>query len=333
MRRTVYVGQYAGGATCGVWTLSVDDETGRMACVDFAENLDDTLWLTLSADGTRLYAGRAGGVTVFDTTGRALRTVAAYETGGSQPPCHLSLSADGRRLYFAVYTDARCGIVDLESGQVRATTLAGHGPNAARQEKAHAHCAQETPNARSLAVADFGSDAIWTFDLLKLTPQGKFRMPPGSGPRHLVFHPWGAFAYVIFELSNTIGVYRFASDRFEPLQFVPLLPEGFVNPSQAAALKLSADGRQLFATNRGLDTAVAFDIDQTTGFLSQGVQSPLGGCWPRDLTLLPGGRIAIACLERTGEVRACAYEVTTRRFHVLEHHVALHRPVVAAVLG
>ena len=331
MKHVVYVGQYAGGETCGVRTLAVDGDTGEIEPLAFADGLPNTLWLALSPYGSRLYSSRERGVVAFDVKGESLAAVADYEIGHTHP-CHFSFSADGNRLAFAEYADAVCGIIDLTTGRMTARTLIGGGPNLPRQDKAHAHCAVETPDGRHLCVVDLGSDAIWLFDPATFAPRGKVGTGPrGAGPRHLIFHHNGRFAYVIFELANIVSAYRYENDAFTHLQTLPLLPSDFTGHSQAAALKLSADGRRLFATNRGHDSAVTFDVDPDTGMMSFRACSPLGGSWPRDFTMLPGERIALACLERAGEVRSFRYDAATGAFSPLPHAFRTHRPVVAVL--
>ena len=324
----VYVGQYAGGESCGVHVLSVDDTTGEISHAGFIGGLSNTLWLTLTSDDSRLYVARDKGISVVDVRGAQPVVCAEYDIGHTQP-CHMSFSADGRRLYFAEYTDAVCGIVDIASGRVTSTTLAGGGPNLPRQLTAHAHCAVETPDKRFLCIADLGSDAIWLFDPATMQQRGKVGTDPGTGPRHLSFHPNGRFAYLVNELGNSVTTFNYARGIFSPVDTLSLLPMDFSGHSQAAALKVSADGRRLFATNRGHDSVAAFDVDASTGRLSLLAHSPLGGNWPRDFTLLPGERIALACLERSNEVRAFLYDRASGRFDPLPYVCRIHRPVVA----
>ena len=73
----------------------------------------------------------------------------------------------------------------------------------------------------------------------------------------------------------------------------------------------------------------AFDFDPDAERLTLAAMSPLGGSWPRDFTFLPGERIALACLERAGEVRSFSYNRETGGFSPLPHVFRTHRPVVA----
>ena len=65
-----------------------------------------------------------------------------------------------------------------------------------------------SPNNRFAYSADLGLDQIVCYALdaatAKLTPAAQpfVRTPPGSGPRHMTFHPNGKNLYVINELLN-----------------------------------------------------------------------------------------------------------------------------------
>lgn len=330
MKQKVYIGQYAGGEVCGLHVLSVDDETGAIEPVDFIGDIPNTLWLSRASDGSRLFVGRDNGISVFDIGGSRPVKTGDYEIGRSVP-CHMSQSSDGQRLYFAEYSDSFCGIIDLSSGEVKSVDLTGSGPNLPRQDKTHAHCSVETPDGRYLCVVDLGTDAVRLYDPVTMEPRGRVDTEPGMGPRHLVFHPNGKLACLVYELGNIITMFGYSGGAFTPINTLSLLPPDFTGHSQAAAVKFSEDGRRVFATNRGHDSVVTFDVDPGSGMLSFVACSPLGGSWPRDFTMLPGERIALACLERAGEVRAFRYDAATGGFTPLDHAYRTHRPVVAVL--
>src|SRR4051812_26311097 len=72
-----------------------------------------------------------------------------------------------------------------------------------RQKGPHAHCVTLSPDNQFAFVCDLGLDKvmIYKFDPRagKLTPNEPAftALKPGAGPRHMVFHSSGTFAYVI----------------------------------------------------------------------------------------------------------------------------------------
>jgi 6-phosphogluconolactonase len=116
-------------------------------------------------------------------------------------------------------------------------------------------------------------------------------MPPGSGPRHLVFAPNGHYAYLTSELDGTVTALRYGDGKLKPLQALRLAVPGFKGRIGAGAIHLSPDGRFLYATNRGdANELVIFAVDESDGSLKLvGRQSTLGRT-PREFAIDPTGR-------------------------------------------
>jgi 6-phosphogluconolactonase len=68
---------------------------------------------------------------------------------------------------------------------------------------------------------------------------------------------------------------------------VDTLAEGFKDPSTAAEIAVHANGKFLYATNRGEDTIVVYAIDQKSGELSFRQRVASGGKVPRYFSFDP----------------------------------------------
>lgn len=70
--------------------------------------------------------------------------------------------------------------------------LNGSGPNPDRQESSHPHQVVAIPGRNEILVPDLGADRTWRLAYDDrggvLSVQGSVTYPPGSGPRHVVFH-------------------------------------------------------------------------------------------------------------------------------------------------
>ncbi|MFN2156109.1 MAG: lactonase family protein, partial [Anaerolineae bacterium] len=119
---------------------------------------------------------------------------------------------------------------------------------------------------------------------------------PGTGPRHLAFHPNGEFAYVIGELQSTVMAVRLdaGSGTLEQLQTISTLPEGTDVDNTCADVHISPSGRFLYGSNRGHDSIAAFRIDETTGRLSSIGHTSTQGKTPRNFGIDPSGRFLLA---------------------------------------
>lgn len=134
-------------------------------------------------------------------------------------PAHVSVDPLGAFVYVSNYTSGNVsmftirndGGLDVASDVVQHT---GSSINPDRQQTAHAHAADPSPDGRFLYVSDLGMDKIMIYEIdrqqKKLSPAStpRFKNTPGAGPRHLSFRPDGAFAYSAEELTSTIAVLR-----------------------------------------------------------------------------------------------------------------------------
>ena len=160
----------------------------------------------------------------------------------------------------------------------------GSGPNAQRQERSHAHCIQATPDNRYVVVADLGTDKLMTYrfdgNFGELTPAEVpyLDLPPGSGPRHFVFHPSARFAYVINGLEASIATISF--DQFSGSFQILDVVDAAGSLSRGERLRRSSDQSQRALSlwsNRGHDSIAIHAVNQSTGRLMLvGHQSTLG---------------------------------------------------------
>ncbi|TYZ66466.1 hypothetical protein PybrP1_010805 [[Pythium] brassicae (nom. inval.)] len=166
----------------------------------------------------------------------------------------------------------------------------------ASQNAPHLHSTTWVPGTSLVLAADLGNDQIVQFKLDRSSKKFNsgslpiVKRPPGSGPRHMDIHPNGNIAYVVDELSNTIGVYQLnAQDKSLPsqaTQVISTLPVGNTKASSSADIHVSGDGRFVYSSNRGHDSIAIFRVtSQTTGALQfVGTQS-IRGTVPRSFLL------------------------------------------------
>ncbi|MER7951261.1 lactonase family protein [Streptomyces sp. NPDC096079] len=307
-----YIGSFTSAGGRGVLAADVDPETGALTLTGGSDAVADPSFLAL--DGPVLHAvseTAAGAVAAFDVTGPAPRPLGAPVAVEGAGPTHLALAAG--HLLTANYTSGSVTALPLaEDGTARpATTVLRHegsGPVAGRQRGPHAHQVLPDPSGAWVLSVDLGTDSVRICaldpDTGALTLHGETALRPGTGPRHLAFHPSGTHAYVLNELEPTLTVCRWdaAEGVLEPLDETPVVPEGTAGPRYPSEVVAAPDGRFLWAAVRGDDTlaVLALDPDGTGARLVATV--PCGGVWPRDLTLDPAGRHLYAANERSGDV-------------------------------
>jgi 6-phosphogluconolactonase len=171
-----------------------------------------------------------------------------------------------------------------------------HGPNAERQQSAHAHFASFSPDNRFAYINDLGSDCIHIYRAdpatAGMTPAGTYKGAPGSGPRTLHFHPNGHTAYCMNELVSTVDVLEW-KDRDGSLTLtkrIGLLPEDYHGPTRGCDTVISKDGKFVYFANRDLDFLSSFRADVKSGELTPMGRSSCGGKTPRSFGLDPSER-------------------------------------------
>ncbi|MEU1228319.1 lactonase family protein [Streptomyces sp. NPDC005828] len=307
-----YIGSFTSAGGRGVLAADVDEATGALTVTGAGDAVADPSFLALA--GPVLHAVSetdAGAVAAFDVTGPAPRPLGAPVPVDGAGPTHLALAAG--HLLTANYTSGSVTALPLaEDGTARpATTVLRHeggGPVADRQSGPHAHQVLPDPSGDWVVSVDLGTDSVRICALDpatgRLTLHGETVLRPGTGPRHLAFHPAGTHAYVLNELEPTLTVCRWdaAQGVLEPLGETPVVPEGTTGPSYPSEVVVSPDGRFLWAAVRGADTLAVFTLGADGAEARLVATVPCGGTWPRDLTLAPSGRHLYAANERSGDV-------------------------------
>jgi len=319
--RFVYVGTYTGPGVApdgrmpstarGIYVFRMRAGDGHLTLVQIVPT-DNPSYLAFDTTLDHLYCTNqndlvdgapAGRVSAFavDATSGGLTFLDTRSTGGTHP-AHLSVHPSGHYLLasnygggdYPVYRILADGSIGPETDDAHGS---GTGPDPDRQEGPHAHQIVTGPDARHVFGVDLGADAIriWNLDLAtgKLTASSPaaVTLAPGSGPRHMVFHPGGRFAYVLNELSGSITAFRYEPARgtLVPQGTVSTLPASFTGSRSTAEVRVHPSGRFLYSTNRGQGTVAMFAIDQSTGALTPMGWEPTQGEWPRGMNIDPSG--------------------------------------------
>ena len=93
-----------------------------------------------------------------------------------------------------------------------------------------------------------------------------------------------------------------------------MLPEGCTlkeTETKAAAIKLTADGKILMASNRGHDSIAFFAVNED-GTLVQKNVAKLTGKFPRDFELMPGEKFMVVGHKMSNEIQV--YEIQVYAF-------------------
>ena len=318
----LFIGTYTSGTSKGIYVYRFNSLTGKADSVGTAEAIANPSYLAIGPNQNTLYA-------VSETEKSVPGSVYAYEierlTGklkflnkqvsGGDNPCYVTVHKNNKWVVIANYSGGSLSAFPiLPGGKLKPLTQliehAGRSVNIARQEKAHVHSTVFSPDYKYLFTPDLGADKVfvYTFNSSLTKPLSPARTPtapsePGSGPRHFTFHPNKRFAYLIEELSGTVVTYKYHDGQLAAIQRLLTHPNDYKGDVGSADIHISADGKFLYASNRGGENTITiFSIDDHTGKLTvKGFQSTLG-IKPRNFTLDNSGKYLLVANQESNNI-------------------------------
>ena len=333
-----YVGTYTedGSKSKGIYAYRFDAETGQTTSLGLAAETTNPSFVALHPNGRFLYAvnevgnykgPNSGGVTAFSidrATGRLTFLNEVASRGAD--PCYITVDKTGKYVLVANYTGGSIAAFPiLEDGKLGEASAfvqhTGHGTNPERQEKAHAHSIDLSPDNRFAMVDDLGLDEllVYKFDSAKgsLTPNNPpfVKLDPGAGPRHFARSSSGKFAYVISEMHSTVTAFSNNSKTgtLNPLQTVSTLPKDFTGQNDDAEIQMHPSGHFLYASNRGSDTIAVFAVDLHKGTLTPVEYTPTQGKIPRSFEIDPTGEFLFAENQKSDNIVVFRIDAKTGR--------------------
>jgi len=308
----VFISAFASGDKAGIHAFRFDSKTGALQPLHRTTDIQNPFFLAVSPDQRFLYAINAekfGGAddefvaayALESRTGQLKRLNQQSARGTAS--CYLEVDATGRAVLVANYASGSVASLPVKEGGSLGEAASfvqhsGSSIDSQRQKGPNAHSIVISPDNRFALAADLGIDKILIYQLdaatAKLTPneaQPFAKMQPGSGPRHITFHPSGRHLYVINELANTVTCFDYAaaSGTLAERQTIATLPSGFSGRSYTADLKISPDGKFLFGTNRGHDSIASYRIGEDGSLTLLSIDKSLGK-GPQNLLITPDGQ-------------------------------------------
>jgi 6-phosphogluconolactonase len=303
-----YIGTYtAGGQSKGIYCSSLDCDKGGLSVPELVCEIRKPSFLAIHPGGDFLYSvteGDPGRISAFriDRDSKRLEFLNISPSGG-RGPCYVTVSDNGKTLFVANYVSGSVASISLNIDGTLGEVVSiiqhsGCGPVEERQEGPHVHSVNLSPDNRFAYVADLGIDKVMIYSLNQATggilKNGGlcYKGKPGSGPRHLTFHPNGKFVYLINELDNTVAVLLHNSEdgSLSEIQVISTLPDGSTEESKTAEVKVHPNGKFLYGSNRGADSIVIYSIDSDSGKLTTVGFQDSGIDEPRHFNIDPSGR-------------------------------------------
>ena len=349
LQQRVYVGTYTDSGSAGIHIYDIDPNSGAWQALGVAETVNPT-FLARHPKQHCLYAinevgNNAARVVAFavDPGSGLLSELNSRPVAGSAP-CHITVDPTGQCLYIANYGDGKLLVYPiLAEGQLGECSQliqhVGSSVDASRQEGPHAHSVNIDPTGHYLMACDLGLDKVMIYRVqpergqLHPNPIPFAVLDPGSGPRHMAFHPNGKLAYVINEMGNTITGFEYHPKwgGLTTRQVISTLPVGYHETSYCADIHVHPNGRFVYGSNRGHDSLVIFAID-TEGQLTLIGHESVRGSWPRNFAIDPTGQWLYVANQNSDNIVVFKIDVDTGKLTATGVEVSVPKPVCVCVV-
>jgi 6-phosphogluconolactonase len=296
-------------------------ETGGFDSVSMIRTTNPS-FLAISPDEKFVYAvnevadkGNGGRISAFafNKADGKLSFINQQFSAGDDP-CYISVDKTGKWIAIANYTSGSLSILPINStgGLDSASAVIQHkgkGVNKERQEGPHVHCTIFSKDNKYLFATDLGLDKIMIYPFneqkgtLEKANAGSVSTHPGTGPRHLTFHPNNKFAYLVEEMGGIVSAYQYAGGKLKLIQNISSLPAGYMGEIGSADIHVSSDGKFLYASNRDASNTIAiFKINQQTGKLTLVSHQSTLGKTPRNFNFDPPGNFLLVGDQNDDEI-------------------------------
>jgi 6-phosphogluconolactonase len=338
------IGTYTTGASKGIYVYRFYEDKGRMAYLNEIDDVINPSYVTTSADNKFLYAvneGPQGGVSSFtfnSNTGK-MALINKQSTQGADP-CYVLEDKEQRNLFIANYTSGSLAVFPVnKDGSIAPLSQlvqdSGSSVVKDRQQGPHVHNAILTNNEKYLMYTDLGTDKVNIMrykasKTLPLTPSDpvSVSVAPGNGPRHMAFSEGDKYLYLVQEIGGVINAYAYDNGNLKQIQSLSMLTPEMKGNIGSAAIKISPDGRFLYASNRGnANDIVQYAIDPNNGTLTFVSRTSSLGKGPRDFAIDPSGKFLVVANQNSDSILVYRLDPATGKPTTVVTRIQVGNPV------
>lgn len=296
MSTQLLLGTYTRRISEGIYSAVINPVTNQLDEVSLLAKVGSPTYLDTNEDKSIIYSviseNDKGGILslVKQDDGSYQRHIEVVEDGAA--PCYVAYDAKRQYVYTSNYHKGEVAVYKTDvAGNLELLDTVAHTGSSIHenQNSPHVHYSDLSPDENFVIVCDLGTDELYTYEVTeegKLKEVARLKVAPGTGPRHIVFSPTLDVAYLFGELSNDVLVldYNPTTGEFTEKQTISTIPEDHTGFNGGAAIRISSDGKFVYASNRGHDSIVIYKTDDE-GKLTLIGYTPTEGKTPRDFNL------------------------------------------------
>lgn len=342
----LFVGTYTrdeghvNGKADGIYALNFNSKTGQLSAGKLKTQIINPSYLSVDKQNQRVYAVSEiageepnGGGKIksfsYDAKNGKMTEISSVDAYGGAP-CYIMHHEN--HLFSANYVGGNFVVhkLDEDGGIIEMTQFIqnkGKGTTS-RQEAPHAHMITRNPLNGYFYAVDLGTDQInvYSFDKKKghLHDVMQVNSEPGSGPRHLAFHPDKDIFYAVNELSGSVDVFVGNEGSYALLQNI----HSTINPNNqdagCADIHIHPNGKFLYASNRGDFNSIMIYKIAEDGSLTIVSEKMTGGLIPRSFTIDPSGKFLLVAHQNSDNIMV--FDIEQESGRLLEKGIEFEAP-------
>lgn len=311
------IGTYtAPGKSEGIYVYDFNTTNAELKQLSVEKNVINPSFLTVTEDKKFIYAvneeAEKSMVSAFsfDAATGKLSFLNKQNAEGADP-CYII--ADDDNVLTANYSGGNIAVFGRDrSGALtpakQVVQHVGSSINLDRQKSAHVHQVVFSPDHQYVISNDLGKDKVYLYAYHKDSPDSvlvlkdSIAVKPGSGPRHITFSKNGKFAYLLQEMHGDLTVFSYENNTLKKIQETTVAAKDFKGENGGSGILLSADGKFLYASNRGTaNTITTFAVGKDGKLQTKGEVSTQGN-GPRAFVIDPSGNWLLAGHQYSNDV-------------------------------
>lgn len=287
----LFVGSYGEASEETIHWLIFDEETAEITEKIALKGITNPSFLTLDQTNRYLYAVseiEAGQVVAYKMDQDTIKELNRQETKGA--PCFVEQSH--HHLFTANFGNGSVIVHPVSEDGSLHKYIDYHAYLENVEGASHIHAIRQIPQTDYYLATDLGHNELilYSFSEIegKLSEEMRQALPKGAGPRHIAFHPNDKLFYVVNEHDSTICIFSYDLSEGEIIQkqVISTIPDDFTGTSHGAHIVITANGRYVYASNRGHHSIALFAV-LDNGSLQLIDIYKLQGEWPRHFALSP----------------------------------------------
>ena len=342
------IGTYTQGKSEGIYVYQFNKVTGEAQYICNTQGVENPSYISISADNKFVFAVNESGnkegdfvsAFKFNIQNGELEFINKVPSGGIDP-CYVSVDENNNHLFIANYSSGSLAVISIDkagrlSDAIQLFNLKGKSIHPDRQKQSHLHSSVISPEKEILFVSDLGADKIYSYSYhtnslkepLQQIPDLETNLEKGDGPRHLAFSKNGRFAYLSLELNASIAVFNYQNNILSKIQNVKMTDDNFTGIVSGADIHLSADGKFLYASNRGdANQLVVFAINAEDGKLQFVERVSCMGQTPRNFVIDPSDNFLIVANQNSNNCFIFRRDKLTGKLKYTGNKIVVEAPV------